>query len=157
MHAPEGHSTAPARSTAGAPPSIRQSLRDLTEHQRRWERHLAERLDVDAPGHAAMAQLNTEGESTPTELARRLGLSTAATSLVLNRLEAAGHVRREPHPSDRRKVRVLPADASRAEGRRLVRPVLAEIDALVAALSEAEHVAVATFLSALARVYDDHA
>jgi DNA-binding MarR family transcriptional regulator len=42
----------------------------------------------------------------PHDLARHLRISTASTSKLIDRLEAAGHVERRPHPSDRR-ARVL--------------------------------------------------
>lgn len=41
---------------------------------------------------------------TPIDLARYLGLSTASITALLDRLERSDHVRRQPHPTDRRKV-----------------------------------------------------
>jgi MarR family transcriptional regulator, organic hydroperoxide resistance regulator len=43
---------------------------------------------------------------TPGEIARRLGLSTPTVTRATTRMEAAGLLRREPHPSDRRMVLV---------------------------------------------------
>lgn len=44
---------------------------------------------------------------TPGEIARRLGLATPTVTRAATRMEAAGLLRREPHPSDRRLVRLL--------------------------------------------------
>jgi DNA-binding MarR family transcriptional regulator len=43
---------------------------------------------------------------TPGQLARQLGLSTPTVTRAANRMEAAGWLRREPHPGDRRLVRL---------------------------------------------------
>lgn len=40
----------------------------------------------------------------PSELRQRMGLSGAAITYLVDRLIESGHVRREPHPSDRRKI-----------------------------------------------------
>ncbi len=47
---------------------------------------------------------------TPGDLARRLGLTTAAVSSLLERLEQAGHVHRHAAPGDRRRVHLEVAD-----------------------------------------------
>lgn len=48
---------------------------------------------------------------TPGALAVHLGISTASVTKLLDRLERAGHIVREPHPSDRRalSVKITPA------------------------------------------------
>lgn len=60
----------------------------------------------------------------PTELAAELHLTTAAVTAVVDRLVAAGHVVREPHPADRRRTVVRAVDRSRdralAEAQRMV-------------------------------------
>jgi DNA-binding MarR family transcriptional regulator len=43
---------------------------------------------------------------TPTDVAKYLGVSTASTTALLDRLEAAGHLTRRRHPTDRRSVLV---------------------------------------------------
>lgn len=49
----------------------------------------------------------------PHDLARHLRITTASTSKLLDRLEAAGHVERHPHPSDKRARVVSLTDHSR--------------------------------------------
>ena len=63
----------------------------------------------------------------PNEIARHLRISTASTTKLLDRLSESGHVRREPHPSDRRARVVVLTDVSRAEFFRLYGPRLAAI------------------------------
>jgi DNA-binding MarR family transcriptional regulator len=53
---------------------------------------------------ATLGELHLNGPRTPTELARSLGVTAAAMTEVLDRLERGDHIRRDPHPADRRKV-----------------------------------------------------
>jgi DNA-binding MarR family transcriptional regulator len=48
------------------------------------------------------------------EVARRLGLATPTITRAATRMEAAGLLRREPHPDDRRMVRLRLTDRGRA-------------------------------------------
>lgn len=50
----------------------------------------------------------------PHDLARHLRISTASTSKMIDRLSAAGHVERRPHPTDRRARVVVLTDHSRS-------------------------------------------
>ncbi|MFE4963066.1 MarR family transcriptional regulator [Streptomyces sp. NPDC056660] len=49
-------------------------------------------------------------EASPTQLADRLGLTTGSTTTLLDRLEKAGYLARQPHPTDQRKsiIRATP-------------------------------------------------
>jgi MarR family transcriptional regulator, organic hydroperoxide resistance regulator len=49
----------------------------------------------------------------PGEIARRLGLSTPTVTRAATRMTAAGLLRREPHPGDRRLVRLRLTDRGR--------------------------------------------
>ena len=49
----------------------------------------------------------------PGEVARRLGLATPTITRAATRMEAAGLLRREPHPTDRRLVRLTLTDRGR--------------------------------------------
>jgi DNA-binding MarR family transcriptional regulator len=52
--------------------------------------------------------LELAGAMTPGEIVTRTGLTTGPTTRLIDRLEAAGYVRRVPAPDDRRKVIVEP-------------------------------------------------
>lgn len=65
-----------------------------------------------------LLKANTEGRSvSPSELTRYLGVSTASTTAIIDRLEKSGHVKRTPHPSDRRSIHVVATAESDAEVR----------------------------------------
>lgn len=133
---------------------IRARVQQLTLRQQRFERSIAKQLDLDAPGLEVLDHLISRGPTTPTELAHRVEISTAAMTLVLNRLEDRGHVRRDRHPSDGRKLVVTASDAAATDAERLVAPLIGEVEAQIAAMSDEERTTVARFLDNLIRAYD---
>src|SRR5512147_1838282 len=50
--------------------------------------------------------------STPSELARHTGLTSGATTAMLDRLEKAGLIERRQNPDDRRGTLIVPAKSS---------------------------------------------
>lgn len=71
---------------------------------------LARRQDLSLTESLCLTILGLQGRATPTELARYAGLSTGATTTLLDRLEKRGLVRRLPNPHDRRGVLVEAAE-----------------------------------------------
>lgn len=53
----------------------------------------------------------------PKDLSQFLNITSASTTTLIDRLVASGHVRREPHPTDRRSVVVIPTGESDKEVR----------------------------------------
>jgi len=82
----------------------------------------------------------------PGEVARRLGLSTPTVTRAGTRMEAAGLLRRQPHPKDRRLVRLVLTD----KGRDLEGVIGREMDQLneraLASLSAAQRTALVSSL-----------
>lgn len=102
-----------------------------------------------------------EGEVlTPGMLAKRIGISTASTTVLIDRLERSGHLARRPHPTDRRSLVVVSTTGSDDEVRQtLGRMHRAMID-VADALEPQELVAVARFLSGMidaVELIDTHA
>lgn len=88
---------------------IIQSLLDIAHHAQ--ETIAATLEDFDAPASAAPALrilATSEAPITPRDLARLLERDPSTASLVADKLEQAGLIARQPHPSDgRRRVLVL--------------------------------------------------
>ncbi|MFZ2502487.1 MAG: MarR family transcriptional regulator [Nocardioides sp.] len=133
--------------------AMRDLLMQLLSEQLRFRHVVQDALGVDYAGLSAMLHLAQVGSDTPTAIAGTLETSTAATSLVLKRLEASGHISRQPHPTDRRKVVVAPVRESLAAAREHSRPVTEGIDELAAALTPEDRATVTAFLDALVTVY----
>jgi DNA-binding MarR family transcriptional regulator len=69
---------------------------------------VAERLGLNVTDHKCLDHILRHGNLTAGHLSKATGLTTGAITGVIDRLETAGYVRREPDPHDRRKVIVVP-------------------------------------------------
>ena len=85
------------------------------------------------------------------DLSAGLSLSPPATSAMLTRLERAGHVRRQPDPTDGRKVRVLPLQPAVDAVADYYEPLGRSICSVVDGLTTAER---STIAKALRRIVD---
>lgn len=105
--------------------------------------------DVEAIEHVMLA-----GEPLgPVQLSRRLGVTSAAATQSVHRLQAAGHVVRTPHPGDRRR-QVLEVTASgRAHVFAELGPLLSLLGRAGEGLSPSDRTAVQGFLERIADGY----
>jgi DNA-binding MarR family transcriptional regulator len=71
----------------------------------------AEAAGLNATDMYALNLLELSGPMTASGLASQSGLTTGATTRLIDRLERGGHVRRRADPGDRRKVIIEPASA----------------------------------------------
>lgn len=92
----------------------RLSARTLLFHQA-----VAEKLGLNPTDLKCLDLARTETAVTPGRIAEITGLTTAAVTSVIDRLEASGLVRRLRDEQDRRKVMVLPVPEKAAEVRQL--------------------------------------
>lgn len=126
---------------ANALRQLLQAYDDLTVERRR-------RLGLNA-NEEMVLRLIGQGTLAPADLSRRMGMTTAGMSNMLDRLEADGLLRREPHETDKR--RVLLALSKRGFRAQLeleaVHDAVAEL-----AVQRGVHETVATFLADAARL-----
>ncbi|MBD5382973.1 MarR family transcriptional regulator [Clavibacter sepedonicus] len=132
-------------------------LRDVLGLAAGFERRLGGVLDVNPTDMKAMEHLIQAGSLSPTELAGRLGISTAAATLVVDRLVEVGHVDRRPHPHDRRRVVVVPRPASVGRAMAELMPMIGGVARAADALTDAERAAVTRFLGEVREVYREAA
>ncbi len=67
---------------------------------------------LNATDMECLRLLFLEGVSTPSKLARHTGLTSGATTAMLDRLEKASLIERRPNPDDRRGTLIVPAKSS---------------------------------------------
>jgi MarR family transcriptional regulator, organic hydroperoxide resistance regulator len=72
---------------------------------------VAHSIGLNATDLQCLNLLELQGALTPGELARCCGLTTGGVTVVLDRLEKAGYVRREANPRDRRSLLIRPVPA----------------------------------------------
>ncbi|WP_131106125.1 MarR family winged helix-turn-helix transcriptional regulator [Ornithinimicrobium sufpigmenti] len=87
----------------------------------------------------------------PSELAQRIGVTTAAASGIVDRLVARGHAERQPHPTDRRRTAVVCTASGREELMEHLMPMFLELAQLDEAFTEAELEVINRFLTAADR------
>lgn len=86
---------------------------------------------------------------TPGSLAEHLNISTASTTKLLDRLAAAGHIVRSPHPTDRRALMITISKGAHEEVRESVGRSHARRFEVAAELTPAEREVVIRFLDAM--------
>lgn len=113
----------------------------------------AHRTDVAAIG--LILDADRDGERlTPGELARRAGLSAAAVSALVDRLERVGHATRARHDRDRRMVVVDATDVARGVSREMFAPLNDEMNHALDRYTDADLALVARVLEDLADAAD---
>ena len=120
---------------------------------------MARRTGLGLSEMAALEHLQQAGGDgmTPTQLGRRLSLSSGAVTALVDRMERAGQVERRPNPNDRRSsvVRTLPSGLTAA--REHLYPVAEDLLEKSAELTDEERAVVARYLEAVTEVFARHA
>ncbi|MBA8795371.1 DNA-binding MarR family transcriptional regulator [Friedmanniella endophytica] len=114
--------------------------------------------DVAALDVIVRAQDSPDGVIGPGELARRLGITTASATVMVDRLEARGHLLRQRHPRDRRRVELHLTESARDEVVATLRPLNAALARLTDGLDPDRAAAVLDYLrgaTAVLRAYAD--
>lgn len=132
---------------------IGQRLKTISMLTRQIGRKIGESLGVNVTDMAALEQLLNNGPMTPGQLAGHLKVTTAAATQIVDRLERAGHVARERRAHDRRKICVVPVEASVDRAFEQLAPMLDGLDGVIADLSPAERQVIERFLDQVADVY----
>lgn len=143
------------RTRSGAPEQVEQSatlkaLHQLTTLSAQVAPIVARRASLTHNELRALELLIDEPMG-PGELARLLGVSSAAASGIIDRLEARGHAQRTSHESDGRRTSVTLSDSGRREVVSHLMPMFRELAVLDASLSEEERQAVDRFLEGAIR------
>ncbi|GGM87796.1 hypothetical protein GCM10011609_25570 [Lentzea pudingi] len=129
---------------------VMHGLRDWVVAFEALNQHLATWMRLPASDATALGQIVWAAEAgtplSPAQLARQIGMTTGATTILLNRLESAGHLVRSRESADRRRVTLRPVPASREHARRFLVAAGAEIADVLRTTSPAELRTVAAFL-----------
>lgn len=74
----------------------------------RFRNAMSEGLGFNVSDMECLRLLFLRGIATPSELARHTGLTSGATTAMLDRLEKVGFIERRPNPDDRRGTLITP-------------------------------------------------
>lgn len=137
--------------------TIRQLLnrRDLASARHRSA--ISRRLGLSESEMLAVAHLAQRGRLSPSELAELLDLSSGGVTALVQRLELAGHVERQAHPTDRRSVLLELSPALVERAGEAFHPLVGALDEVTAELTETEQAIVRRFLTRVATATEEHA
>jgi len=116
---------------------------------------LARWLGLPSSDATALSHVVWDAEAgtpiSPVALSRRMGMTSGATTLLVDRLEAAGHVTRSRESTDRRRVTLRPTDRARRQFEDFLEVAGAEVADVLEQTDPDELVVVARFLDAMDR------
>jgi DNA-binding MarR family transcriptional regulator len=126
---------------------VNRALRELLASANDVQHALAARLGIGGTDVQALQYLvGSERPLGTVDLAHALNIRSASATVLVDRLEAAGHVTRAPHPTDRRRVTLELTASARAEVRVALQPLIAAVSVVTGQLDPAGAEAVAVFL-----------
>lgn len=96
-----------------------------------------------------------KGISTPSELARQTGLTSGATTAMLDRLQEAGLIERRPNPDDRRGTLITPAESAGERVASWFESARHAQDKLMSEYSEAELEIISDVFERFAALWDE--
>lgn len=115
--------------------------------------------DTDLAALRFLLRAQRLGETvTAKELAAQLKITSASTSVLINRLSATGHVQRHPHPTDKRGVLLTATGESNSEVRDTMSQMHARMISTAESLAPDQAAVVVDFLRRMtdAIAIDDH-
>jgi DNA-binding MarR family transcriptional regulator len=112
-----------------------------------FNQQVAERVGLHLTDMQCINLLDLLGPVTPGKLAECTGLTTGGVTVMLDRLEKAGLVKREPNPNDRRSVLVRVNPRKLRKINALYAGINKQLDAFFSDTPEAELQSVVKFLS----------
>ncbi|WP_051166012.1 MarR family transcriptional regulator [Amycolatopsis orientalis] len=92
-------------------PEFTRAVRDLVLAGERFRARAGRRHGLSSTALTTLASLHLDGPQSPSELAARLEITTASTTELLDKLAGLGLIARQPHPRDRRMLRIELTDA----------------------------------------------
>jgi len=153
---PERGSTAAAARAEYS--EVSRALRAVQQAGAEANLELARRLGIGLTDLHAMNHIfSGKHPIGPVELGQRLGIRSASATALVDRLERSGHVRRESHPDDRRRVALVPSEQAAVRTMAAMAPLLAGIEAAAARLTDSERDAATRFLTEVAEAMRNYA
>ncbi|MFI6264987.1 MarR family transcriptional regulator [Micromonospora sp. NPDC051006] len=113
---------------------------------------IARRLGLNAAEHKALGLIVRSGPIPTGTLAPELGVGPTAVTGIVDRLERAGYVRREPDPTDRRRVLLVADESAVPDLSGIFADLGREMTAFMAAYDEREMAAIVDYIENTIRV-----
>lgn len=131
-------------------------LREFTQLSRKFERKIEKLTAVNPTDRVVMETLMQRGPLTPSELATAARITPAAMTASIDRLIDMNHVRRETHPTDRRKYIVTASEKSVELIMGELMSMVLDIDGTLRSYTDTEISVIADFLVSVNAAYARH-
>ena len=130
------------------------AVRDYGVNLTLFRNAMNEWAGLNATDMECLRLLFLKGIATPSELARHTGLTSGATTAMLDRLEKAGLIGRRPNPNDRRGTLVAPEKSSSEKVAAWFESARKAQDELISSYSESELEIIADVFERFANLWD---
>src|SRR5574339_20505 len=114
------------------------AVREYGIHLTLFRNAMSEWAGLNVTDMECLRLLFAKGVATPSELARHTGLTSGATTAMLDRLEKAGLIERRPNPDDRRGTLIVPAKSGAKKAASWFESARKAQDELISSYSEEE-------------------
>jgi DNA-binding MarR family transcriptional regulator len=129
------------------------ALRELVTAGARVNHVVARRAGISDTELVTLEHLSRE-QIGPAEVARRLEVSTAAATGIVDRLVSRGHVERRPHAADRRRTELVLTESGRREVVGHLLPMFIALDQLDRGFTDDERAVVERYLRGAAAAFE---
>jgi len=131
------------------------AVRDYGVNLTHFRNATSESAGLNVTDMECLRLLFQKGIATPSELARFTGLTSGATTAMLDRLEKAGLIERRPNPDDRRGTLIAPKDSSTEKVASWFESARKAQDELISSYSESDLEVIADAFERFAKLWDD--
>jgi len=130
------------------------AVRDYNFSNVLFRKTIVEKLGVNITDWECLGLLLQKGVSTPTELSKHTGLTSGATTAMLDRLERSGIIERRRNPEDRRGTLIVIVKEKASEIATILASAIRAQEQLLSSYTEEELEFLSDFISKLAEVVD---
>jgi DNA-binding MarR family transcriptional regulator len=130
------------------------AVREYGIHLTQFQNAMSEWAGLNVTDMECLRLLFLRGIASPSELARHTGLTSGATTAMLDRLEKAGLIERHPNPDDRRGTLITPAKTSAEKVASWFESARKAQDELISSCSESELEIIADIFERFTKLWD---
>ena len=130
------------------------AVRDYGIHLTLFRNAMNDWAGLNATDMECLRLLFIKGIATPSELARHTGLTSGATTAMLDRLEKAGFIERRPNPDDRRGTLIAPVKSGAEKAASWFESARKAQDELISSYSESELEIISNVFERFTKLWD---
>jgi DNA-binding MarR family transcriptional regulator len=116
---------------------------------------VSEHLGVNVTDMECLALIFFKGLATPSDISKHTGLSSGATTAMLDRLEKARLIERNPNPKDRRGVLITASKKRNKEVGAFFTPLRDKTDKLVSKYTQKELAIISEYLTKSMELWEE--